>query len=75
MVDINNEEYLKKLHKAAASDDGQVIIEYLKHESEKFDYETLEATTFENLGIAFEVCRSIKQYFKDVLSRFGETLK
>lgn len=78
MVDINSEKYLEKLNKACASKEGQVIIEFLKHEAHKFDYETIARKEFKDFsltGMEFKVIHEINTYFKDVLSRLDGTDK
>lgn len=69
MVDINDDKYLKSLKKAASSDDGKLIIDYLKSEMEAHNYENIKLDVgFSEIGMNYVVFRAINKYFKTVLS-------
>lgn len=75
MIDLNSDEYLQKLSKAAASEQGQIIIEFLKYEAKEFDYDNFKKEDFKDfstLGMEFLVKYEINQYFKTVLSRLDK---
>ncbi len=77
MIDINNEKYLEELRKAIASKQGQLIIEYLKKEKEKFDYENIitDNQNYSEIGQSLVVYKKINKYLKSILSFFDGQLK
>ena len=77
MIDLNNDKYRKKLRDAVASDQGQLIIEYLKNEMMQYDFENIATENRENkeIGMDFKVYKNINTYFKSILSIFDNLLK
>ena len=74
--DLNNEKYLAKLRDAVASDEGQVIIEYLKLQAAKFDYEEIDVKQKNELvGEDFKVFHKVNQFINGILSVFDNLLK
>lgn len=74
MVDLNSDEYLIKLNKASASEAGQIIIEYLKHEADKYRYEDIVIDKMSEVGMNFVVIKEIKEYLRNVLSRLDNAI-
>ncbi|MFH1052763.1 MAG: hypothetical protein V1779_17725 [bacterium] len=77
MIDINNPKYIADLRDAVASDQGQLIIEYLKNEQKQYDFENImvEKRNNEEIGMDFKSFLEINKYFKSILSFFDELLK
>lgn len=69
MVDLNNPEYLKALADAANSKDGQIIVEFLRSESEGLSYEDINnSLPFDQIGLEYKVINKVKSLFKKCLN-------
>jgi len=67
-IDTNDEEQLEKLNEAINSDEGQLILEYIKQELSELDYENIDDTlTNEQAGQEFKVIKKIKKFFNELL--------
>ena len=63
MIDLNNPDYLKKIGKAASSDDGKVIVEFLRNEYNKLRYEDIDIDLPpEQLALEFKKMREVKEF-------------
>ena len=67
-MDLNNEEYLKLLTDSADSKDGKVIVEFLKGEYDKLDYEDIDKKLpADQKGLEFEAIRKAREIFNKCL--------
>ena len=68
MTDLNNHTYLKKLGDAANSEEGMLIIEFLKNEESKLKYEDIDLDLPpDQLAIEFKKMRAVKEFINTKL--------
>jgi hypothetical protein len=69
MIDLNNDDYRKLLGDAANSKDGMIVVEFLRNEADKLNYEKIdEKLPFDQIGLEYKVINRTKKYFKKCLS-------
>lgn len=69
MIDLNDKVYLDKLKKAVSSNEGRIIIEYLKLKLGEVDYSLIKRDKpFEEIGRDFAVCYNIKEELGKMIS-------
>lgn len=68
IVDLNDQDYLNALKKAASSNDGQIVLEFIKWHYNKIDFNDLDATRANDIvGADFRVMKSVKEWLSDIL--------
>jgi hypothetical protein len=67
-IDSNDIEQLNKLQDAVNSDEGQLIINYIKQELAELDYTSInDDAPNEQVGQEFKVIKKIKEFFDELL--------
>ena len=65
----NDRVYLQKLKKAVASNDGKVIVDYIRFKLSEFDYKDIDATkTFNEIGQEFLAIKTAREKLEKILS-------
>mgnify|MGYP000939955440 CR=1 FL=1 len=68
IYDRNNLEHLKIIREAATDKGGEVILDFLRSEFDKLNYESIDENLPAELkGLEFEVIRKSKKYLNSVL--------
>lgn len=75
-VDINDEEYLKKLRKAVASEEGQIVIDFIKSKVDEIKYDNIQEDRPDNeVGQDFKVYKRINDFINGILGYFASLIK
>ena len=74
MIDLNDTDYLKKLRKSANSEDGQIVLEYLKYCFDKKEFTLDKSKNYSEIGMDFAVCYNIKEELKKILNFLTNSL-
>ncbi len=66
--DLNNEKYLNKLIEVGNSKDGLIIVDFLKRELNKINFEKIDGNQLpDKIGLEYLVIKKSREYLKKVL--------
>jgi hypothetical protein len=73
MLDLNNDKDLKKLREAISSEEGQLIIDFIKHYFNELDFKIIDKTQpMDEIGHRFLVIYEIKEKLNSLLELFDK---